>query len=323
MSENIQPFEGSLPVASVGQQIVQLQTLMKKHMKKDVHYGTIPGCGDKPVLLKAGAEKLTFMFRLSPSYTENITEMPGGHREYSILCTLTHIRTHEVWGQGVGSASTTENKFCYRWENTGRDVPEGYWRNRDKELLGGPQYTHRKTKSGYKVFERIEHDNPSDYFNTVYKMAKKRAMVDAVLSATAASDIFTQDIEDMVDAEFTEEPPNPYEHQEPPTKEQPPTPKPSQMDEPPDDYPHTSAPPKPPPTTDLEKEIDEFETEVILHFGNNQERAKQWLRENTGGGYNKDTGKPYRPKEDFRDILTPAHLGRLKRVFRDQMSGKG
>lgn len=33
--------------------------------------------------------------------------------------------------------------------------------------------------------------------NTVLKMAKKRALVDAVLSATRSSDIFTQDVEDM------------------------------------------------------------------------------------------------------------------------------
>jgi hypothetical protein len=45
--------------------------------------------------------------------------------------------------------------------------------------------------------EKVEHDNPADYYNTVLKMAKKRAHVDAILTATAASDIFTQDIEDM------------------------------------------------------------------------------------------------------------------------------
>lgn len=33
--------------------------------------------------------------------------------------------------------------------------------------------------------------------NTILKMAKKRALIDAVLSATRSSDIFTQDIEDM------------------------------------------------------------------------------------------------------------------------------
>jgi hypothetical protein len=39
--------------------------------------------------------------------------------------------------------------------------------------------------------------NPADVANTILKMAKKRAQVDAVITATAASDIFTQDIEDL------------------------------------------------------------------------------------------------------------------------------
>jgi hypothetical protein len=39
--------------------------------------------------------------------------------------------------------------------------------------------------------------NPADVANTVLKMAKKRALVDAVLTVLGASDIFTQDIEDM------------------------------------------------------------------------------------------------------------------------------
>jgi hypothetical protein len=38
---------------------------------------------------------------------------------------------------------------------------------------------------------------PADVYNTVLKMAKKRAFVDATLNASGASDIFTQDIEDM------------------------------------------------------------------------------------------------------------------------------
>jgi 2C-methyl-D-erythritol 2,4-cyclodiphosphate synthase len=37
-------------------------------------------------------------------------------------------------------------------------------------------------------------------------MAKKRALVDAVLSVTAASDIFTQDIEDMPDEVLNKKP---------------------------------------------------------------------------------------------------------------------
>mgnify|MGYP003149563669 CR=1 FL=1 len=37
----------------------------------------------------------------------------------------------------------------------------------------------------------------ADVYNTVLKIGKKRALVDAVLTVTAASDLFTQDIEDL------------------------------------------------------------------------------------------------------------------------------
>lgn len=39
--------------------------------------------------------------------------------------------------------------------------------------------------------------NPWNLHNTFLKMAKKRALIDAVLNATAASEIFTQDVEDI------------------------------------------------------------------------------------------------------------------------------
>lgn len=42
--------------------------------------------------------------------------------------------------------------------------------------------------------------------NTVLKMAKKRALVDAVLTATAASDIFAQDLEDLEDKIHEDDP---------------------------------------------------------------------------------------------------------------------
>ena len=44
--------------------------------------------------------------------------------------------------------------------------------------------------------DKVEHDNPADYYNTALKMAKKRALVDACLTVTAASDIFSQDLEE-------------------------------------------------------------------------------------------------------------------------------
>lgn len=41
--------------------------------------------------------------------------------------------------------------------------------------------------------------DPYSLINTILKMAKKRALVDAVLSATRSSDLFTQDMEDLKD----------------------------------------------------------------------------------------------------------------------------
>lgn len=44
--------------------------------------------------------------------------------------------------------------------------------------------------------KKYKNQDPFNMANTILKMAKKRAFVDAVLSATRSSDIFTQDIED-------------------------------------------------------------------------------------------------------------------------------
>ena len=41
--------------------------------------------------------------------------------------------------------------------------------------------------------------------NTVLKIAKKRAFVDAILTATHASKVFTQDIEDIEDLQVVTE----------------------------------------------------------------------------------------------------------------------
>ena len=44
---------------------------------------------------------------------------------------------------------------------------------------------------------RFANQRGYDVMNTVLKMAKKRALVDAVLTATRSSDLFTQDVEEM------------------------------------------------------------------------------------------------------------------------------
>jgi hypothetical protein len=186
-----------LSVADVRNQIAQVQSLMKSTFQDGTHFGKIPGCGDKPTLLKAGAEKIGFMFKLAPSIEIREEKHQGSeHRTYQVTVTLTHTPSGNIVGQGVGICSTLESKYRFRWDATGESVPEAYWEARDSDLIGGPSYTARKSGGKWQVHRKVEHDNPADYYNTCLKMGKKRAQVDACLSAVACSDIFTQDIED-------------------------------------------------------------------------------------------------------------------------------
>lgn len=52
---------------------------------------------------------------------------------------------------------------------------------------------------------KFARQNPYTIVNTILKMAKKRALIDATLSATRTSGIFTQDIEDMEEMLVTDE----------------------------------------------------------------------------------------------------------------------
>ncbi len=191
-------------------QVALIQQTMSLAMKDKEHYGTIPGCGNKPTLLKAGAEKLAFLFRLAPAFEIIEKEMERGHREYRVTCTMQHIGSGAIIGQGVGSATTMEGKWRFRTgpqKITDRPVPRAYWDlkkedpGKAQELIGKGNAAKKGEDGSWYIAEgggeKVEHDNPADYYNTVLKMAKKRAQVDATLTCTAASDIFTQDIEDM------------------------------------------------------------------------------------------------------------------------------
>lgn len=193
----------------IKRQVALIQEVMASVMKEGDHYGKIPGCGDKPTLLKPGAEKLSTTFRLSPTYDIRRQDMADGHREYEIICTLTHIISSQVVGQGVGACSTMETKYRYRKAEQkcpkcgnetiikGKKEYGGGWLCFQKKGGCGAKFKDGDPAIENQNMGRVEHDNPADYYNTVLKMAKKRAHVDAVLTATAASDIFTQDIEDM------------------------------------------------------------------------------------------------------------------------------
>lgn len=177
-------------------------------MREGEHYGVIPGT-DKPSLYKAGAGKLGFTLRLVPEFQVSRRDLPDSHREYEIVCTLRHMGTGAIIGQGVGNCSTLESKYRYRHQekNTGKPVPKQYFSVKKKDpkkaqmMLGGYGFRPRKIDSQWLIVthgERVENPDIADVFNTVLKMAKKRAHVDAIIATCAASDIFAQDLEDFV-----------------------------------------------------------------------------------------------------------------------------
>lgn len=231
-----------LSVEEVVAQVEKIQQVVALAMKKDEHYGVIPGT-KKPTLLKPGAEKLCLTFRLDPEYV--VAEQFFDDRHYYVraTCTLFHIPTGNRVASGIGSCTSRESKYAYR--NAARICPEcgGSFIIKGKDEYGGGWLCFKKKggcgakfEAGDQVIEgqaegKSENPDLADTYNTVLKMACKRALVAAVLNGTAASDQFTQDMEDR--------PPDDPK----PASGSVPADKPFSMDETPTPAPATTAPP--------------------------------------------------------------------------------
>ena len=208
-----------LTAQDVAARIGRVQEVMKgvmqgpsKENAMGVHYGLIPGCGDKPTLLQPGAQILGVTFGIYADPTETIVDMPNGHREVRVKVAMRRLDTDAVVAYGMGSCSTMEAKYRFRKgdaEVTDQQVPKAYWDakktdpKKAQDLIGGSGYGTKKVDGAWFITkgssEKVENTNPAEYYNTVGKIAFKRAYVHGTINATACSDIFTQDIEDMVE----------------------------------------------------------------------------------------------------------------------------
>lgn len=167
-----------------------IQEVMKAVMKDKIHYGTVPGCGDKPTLLKPGAEKILSTFRIA--VFPEIKDLSGMDSiRYQVITkgVFTGNGTPVELGCGVGECSSEEEKYKWRkavgkeFDETPEDRKRKKWK---KGGYGKPDYQEAQVRT-----------NPADLANTILKMAKKRSIVDLTLTVTAASDCFSQDIEDL------------------------------------------------------------------------------------------------------------------------------
>ena len=171
-------------IANTMAKIQQMQSVVQKTLKKGHDFGEVPGTS-KPTLLKPGGEKICMLFGLNPEYEflKTIEDYDKEFFSYNIRCTL--FRNGQPVAQGVGSCNSKEKK--YRYINVDK-VPEGY-------IGTSEEFTDKYGRTKYKI------NNPDicSLVNTILKMAKKRAFIDAVLQVASLSEVFTQDMEDMGD----------------------------------------------------------------------------------------------------------------------------
>lgn len=178
-------------------------------MVDGVDYGPPFAGSKKDVLLKPGTETLLRAFGLADSYV--IEETRGNGETEPDLSVLAHARIHisdtsgPVIAEGIGAANTWETKHRYRGGELrvcpdcgkanimhSRPPRTGWWCGTRDGGCGHSFPEDNKAITDQQV-GKAENPDPWDLANTVIKMAKKRALVDGVLTATGTSGLFSQD----------------------------------------------------------------------------------------------------------------------------------
>lgn len=207
------PRELAMRLADMREERGLVATFFKDVMEQGVDYGIIPGT-DKPTLFKPGAEKLAELYGYAPALKDRqeTVNYESGFYRCVITMALVDKASQQVVGEGVGECNTREARYFIRW------VPE--WKLTEeqksvKESLKFEVRTYTDKKTGQRrssKFYKFENDDPWTLWNTVLKMAKKRAFVDVTLSLTRSSGIFSRDtkgggtkgVTDWIDAEYAD-----------------------------------------------------------------------------------------------------------------------
>ena len=181
-TEIIESNRMPLTARDIRKHVNLIQEVMRAVMKEGVHFGIIPGC-PKHSLFKPGAETIASTFRIAiDSQVEDLST--PDEKRYRVTCVAWGVDGNKL-GSSVGECSSNEEKF--RWR---RPVCNREWEEADVD---------RKREKWLKDESKIKQirTEPSDLANTILQMADKRAYVSVVRKVTAASDVFTQDVEDL------------------------------------------------------------------------------------------------------------------------------
>ena len=174
-------------------------------LKPDIDYGKIPGV-DKPFLQQPGAEKIAMWLRVRPFYETREKELPNGHLEVVATCRLLSIPNGDEMSQSPPcSCSTMESNYRFRWAATERKPTKdeadrlkaagmGKWKFKKLVHNGKVQRREDGREAGEWIWlERQDNPNIYDEHNKVRQIGSKRALVKAVRTMGALSEIFTED----------------------------------------------------------------------------------------------------------------------------------
>lgn len=103
-------------VAQYKDQRSNLVRFVRSELVEKEDFGVIPGTGNKPTLLKPGAEKLAKLFGLGSQIRESKHEMDleKGWAWFCYTVSLVHLKTGVVVAQCEGSANSKEKKYASR-----------------------------------------------------------------------------------------------------------------------------------------------------------------------------------------------------------------
>lgn len=208
MSQELQRIEpADLPVLSTQQvkaRLTAILDLMRSAMVENIDFGKIPGTGGKPTLLKPGAEKLCVMFQLDAQYETVRTTHDTGHMTVVSKCIVYHAPSGNRLGSATAICSTMESKYAYRHASRlcpacgkpaiikGKEEYGGGWLCWKKKDGCDAKFKDHDPAIVNQQVGRIPNEDLPDTFNTVIRIAEKRALVAAVRLVTGASAIFEE-----------------------------------------------------------------------------------------------------------------------------------
>jgi|GEM_PF-2373174 len=186
------------------------QAFVKALMVDGTDYGTIPGTGSRPTLLKPGAEKIAKLYGVRVAfhlvdYTEDwLGDDHGGEPFFYYRYRCDWVKDGELIASSEASCNSWEEKYRYR---TAKPIcptcGEGLRKSKNDGgyycwiKMGGCGATFGPDVIVGQQLGKIPNPNPADIVNTIQKMGQKRSMVSNALIVGDMSDIFTQDLEDL------------------------------------------------------------------------------------------------------------------------------